>query len=127
MVTPASVALPLDAVIAAATRRTLLRHDGHYLYWLEQRPEAQGRACIVRWSAPTGIETLTPETLNVRSRVHEYGGGEFAVRNDVIVFCADPGQRVWLRAADGSMRALTAEPGRHKPSLLASLARAIVL
>lgn len=109
MVTPASVALPLDAVIAAATRRTMLRHDGHYLYWLEQRPEAQGRACIVRWSAPTGIETLTPETLNVRSRVHEYGGGEFAVRNDVIVFCADPGQRVWLRAADGSMHALTAE------------------
>lgn len=108
MVTPASAALPLDAVIAAATRRTMLRHDGQYLYWLEQRPEAQGRACIVRWSSATGIETLTPDTLNVKSRVHEYGGGEYAVRNGVIVFCADPGQQVWLRAADASMCALTA-------------------
>lgn len=114
MVATSQHALPLDAVIAAATRRSLLRHDGEYLYWLEQRPEAQGQAFIIRWSAAQGTETLTPATLSVRARVHEYGGGEFAVHNGRLVFCADPDQQVWLRADDGSLQALTeaSEPAR---------------
>lgn len=99
-------ALPVEAVIAAATRRSLLQCDGGFLYWLEQRPQQRGRGVIVRWSASTGTQELTPESLSVRARVHEYGGGEFAVHQGRIVFCAEPGQSLWLRDEAG-LRALS--------------------
>ena len=106
--------LPVDAVIAGATRRSLLRHEGESLYWLEQRPQAQGRGVIVRWNQANGTTDLTPDTLSVRSRVHEYGGGEFAVWRGELVFCADPDQQVWLRTVDGALQALTppSQPAR---------------
>lgn len=103
-----TAALPIEAVVAAATRRSLLRVDGDALYWLEQRPSEQGRSVIVRWHARTGAEVITPPALNARSRVHEYGGGEFAVHNGNVVFVADPNQQCWLRTADGQLRLLLA-------------------
>jgi dipeptidyl aminopeptidase/acylaminoacyl peptidase len=44
------------------------------LYWLELRPEEEGRTTLL--FAPDGGEAreLTPHPFNVRSRVHEYGG-----------------------------------------------------
>lgn len=102
--------LPVAAVIASATRRSLLQCDGDFLYWLEQRPQQRGRGVIVRWSASTGSCDLTPMSLSVRARVHEYGGGEFAVHNGRIVFCADPGQAVWIRQGDREPQPLPISP-----------------
>jgi hypothetical protein len=47
------------------------------LYWLEVRPEEAGRSVLV-W-CPRGGEPrdVTPQGFNVRTRVHEYGGGEY--------------------------------------------------
>ena len=101
-------ALPTSAVAEAAIRRSMLRHDGEYLYWLEQRPQEQGRGVIVRWSETSGCQEMTPTALSVRSRVHEYGGGEFAVRRGAVVFSADPEQQVWLRDVNGHVAAITA-------------------
>lgn len=99
--------LPAAAVVASATRRSQLRHDGEYLYWLEQRPEQKGRGVLMRWSVATGFTELTPDTLSVRSRVHEYGGGEFAVRAGELVFIADPDQCLWRRTVAGELLAIT--------------------
>ena len=54
--------------------------DGH-AYWLEGRGSEGGRVVLVR----DGVD-LTPAPFNVRSRVHEYGGGAYVVDGDVAVF-----------------------------------------
>jgi len=60
--------------------------DGPDIYWLEGRPLEDGRYALVRFT-PGGIpsDCLPPE-FNVRTRVHEYGGGAYAVFDQVIYF-----------------------------------------
>jgi dienelactone hydrolase len=64
---------------AAKISRSDLRTDGRAAYWLESRPDERGRNAL--WRAPPGgpAEEITPPGADVRSRVHEYGGGAFCV------------------------------------------------
>ncbi len=54
-------------------------------YWLEGRPAEGGRQVLVRQVADTP-EDVTPPGFNVRTRVHEYGGGAFVIDDDGTVF-----------------------------------------
>lgn len=58
---------------------TMLRSLDDDLYWIEGRPELQGRRVVVCW--PTGgvPAVVSPDGLSVASRVHEYGGGAMCV------------------------------------------------
>lgn len=59
--------------------------DRGSLYWLESRPTEGGRTSLVRRNLSGGaVAELTPPPWSVRSRVHEYGGGAFAVRNGIV-------------------------------------------
>ena len=69
--------------------------DGDFVYWLEGRAHEGGRNVIVRWSPDTGPEDVTPPGFNTRTRAHEYGGGDYTVRNGTIYFCNDSDQRVY--------------------------------
>jgi dipeptidyl aminopeptidase/acylaminoacyl peptidase len=60
--------------------------DGDDLYWLEGRPSEGGRRVLVR-REPDGTTTeLTPAPINVRTRVHEYGGGSYTVAGGIVVY-----------------------------------------
>jgi len=59
--------------------------DGAELYWLEARPTEGGRNVLVRLG-PQGPLDVTPPPFNVRSRVHEYGGGAFHVAQGTVWF-----------------------------------------
>jgi dipeptidyl aminopeptidase/acylaminoacyl peptidase len=62
--------------------------DGGFVYWLESRPAEAGRQTVMRAPLAGGTaEEVTPGR-NVRSRVHEYGGGDYRVSDGVVV-CAD--------------------------------------
>jgi dipeptidyl aminopeptidase/acylaminoacyl peptidase len=61
------------------------RFDGSQLYWIEARPEEAGRQVVVV-ARPGGISDVTPPDRNVRSRVHEYGGGAYLARDSVVWF-----------------------------------------
>jgi hypothetical protein len=53
-----------------------VRFDGQTIYWLEARPQEEGRNVVVRGSgAGAGTGDIVPKPFNVRTRVHEYGGG----------------------------------------------------
>ncbi|MCI0582459.1 MAG: S9 family peptidase, partial [Chloroflexi bacterium] len=54
-------------------------------YWLEGRPEENGRQVLVRREVDGTLTRLTPEGFNARSRVHEYGGGATLVSGDLVV------------------------------------------
>ena len=69
--------------------------DGDDLYWTETRPWEGGRSVIVRQSADGETSDVTPLGFNVRNRVHEYGGGAFAVHDGVVYFTNDSDQRVY--------------------------------
>jgi dipeptidyl aminopeptidase/acylaminoacyl peptidase len=56
-----------------------------WLIWLEQRPAEKGRttAMMRRFGEPTSPQIeLTPAPMNLRSRVHDYGGGVLATAAD---------------------------------------------
>jgi dipeptidyl aminopeptidase/acylaminoacyl peptidase len=88
---------PITPALAAsgAVRIGGLCLDGEDIYWLEGRPAEQGRNVIVRRHADGRTEDVTPAGFNVRSRVHEYGGGAFTVADGTVFFVNDADQRLW--------------------------------
>ncbi len=70
---------PISArsVAEGARRIDDLAALGDNVCWLERRPEEGGRNVLVRLDPDGGTRTLTPDGFDVRSRVHEYGGGAF--------------------------------------------------
>ncbi len=85
--------------------------DGATLYWLESRPEEAGRSVLVRRYADGAIADVTPPPFNVASRVHEYGGGAWAVRDGAVVFSHKPDGSVWLIEPPAPPRKLTEVAG----------------
>ena len=60
--------------------------DEDRLHWLEGRPQEKGRQAVVRYvgggadgASERGAIDITPTEVNVRTRVHEYGGGNYAM------------------------------------------------
>ena len=60
--------------------------DGQTLYWNEGRPEEGGRSVIMRALPDGAVEEVLPTPWSARSKVHEYGGGEFTVRDGACFF-----------------------------------------
>ncbi|MGA2638083.1 prolyl oligopeptidase family serine peptidase [Methylocella sp.] len=85
-----------DLMTAAAISLGGLTVDGDILYWLEGRPSESGRTVLCRRGVNGAIEELTPAPINVGSRVHEYGGGAFAVENGVIVYSERKDGSIWI-------------------------------
>jgi dipeptidyl aminopeptidase/acylaminoacyl peptidase len=83
--------------------------DGGDLYWSESRSHDGGRTVIVRRDAHGEITDIAPEGFNSRSRVHEYGGGAYAVHDGAVISCSFDDQRVY-RLADGNATPITPEP-----------------
>ncbi|MFT4165707.1 MAG: prolyl oligopeptidase family serine peptidase [Microlunatus sp.] len=80
--------------------------DGDTLYWLESRPSERGRVGLWRHAAGGAPELLVPAPYNVRTGVHEYGGGAYAVRDGVVVF-SDLADHRLHRIVDGHPVPLT--------------------
>ncbi len=76
----------IDDVVGDVVRLSEPWIDGDDIYWIEQRPTEAGRNVLVR-AAGDGLTTdLTPPPFNVRTRVHEYGGGSFVAVGGAVVF-----------------------------------------
>ena len=102
---------PLRArdLAAGVVRLGDLRADGDALWWTELRPADDGRTAVVRHDAD-GTHDATPAGFDARTRVHEYGGAPFAVRDGRLVASHDPDQRLHL-VDDTGTHPVTAEPG----------------
>jgi dipeptidyl aminopeptidase/acylaminoacyl peptidase len=69
-----------DLIVAQSIGLSEVRIDGEDIYWLESRPHEAGRCVVVRYVPGSSFnEDINPEPFNVRSRVHEYGGGAWTV------------------------------------------------
>jgi dipeptidyl aminopeptidase/acylaminoacyl peptidase len=76
-------------------------------YWLEARPQEAGRTVLVQRTQEGYIQDLTPAAFNLRTRVHEYGGGAYAVRDGVIVAANFADQRLYRIEAGAALQPLT--------------------
>lgn len=74
-----------------------VRLDGDAIYWLEQRPR-ENRAVVVRGATPP--RDLVEPPYNVRTRVHEYGGGAWTVADGMLYFSNDQDRRLYRRRVD---------------------------
>jgi dipeptidyl aminopeptidase/acylaminoacyl peptidase len=74
--------------------------DGDDIYWIEGRPAEQGRQVLVRWRAGEVAE-VAPAGVSVRSRVHEYGGGAYTVRDGATWYVDLADGRVYRAGRDG--------------------------
>ncbi len=102
---------PITAqLIASATVEIrFISVDGPDTYWTEMRPHEGGRYVIVRRSANGEIEDVNPSPFNARTRVHEYGGGHYAVAEGRVYFANYSDQRLYTIHGDGDPRPLTPE------------------
>ena len=83
--------------------------DREIAYWLEVRPDEGGRTVLVRRPIGGARADLTPEPFNVRTRVHEYGGGAYAVRDGIVLAANFADQRLYRLAAGAAAAPLTPE------------------
>ena len=76
-----------DLIVTQSISLSEVRFDGQTVYWLEARPQEHGRNVVVRGGgAGAGTSDIVPKPFNVRTRVHEYGGGAWTVALGVLYF-----------------------------------------
>src|SRR5262249_23310625 len=75
-----------DLIVAQSISLSEAQLDGKDLYWVEGRPREQGRFVIVRAGAEGNALDVTPAPFNVRTRVHEYGGGAWTLHDGTAYF-----------------------------------------
>lgn len=92
------------------------------VFYVEGRPSEGGRNALVAcqfdeeevWEGKKKVMDVTPEDVNVRTRVHEYGGGALKILDDLVVFVDFKTQRVYslkdpTGQEGGTLTALTPE------------------
>ncbi|MBN2556048.1 MAG: S9 family peptidase [Anaerolineales bacterium] len=84
--------------VGSSSTLQAIRIDGESVYWIEPRPHERGRSVIMKRDGEGIISTRTPNAFSVRSRVHEYGGGAYAVRDDVVFFVNADDQRIYRQS-----------------------------
>ena len=96
-----------DVVAAGEVGLEQVRLDGDDVYWIERRSQEGGRKVIVRRSADGQVADVTPVGFNARTRVHEYGGGDYAVSNGTIIFSNFTDQRLYVQQPGSEPKPLT--------------------
>lgn len=104
--------LTADVILASALGLSELQTDGETIYWTEGRPAEGGRSVLVRHTPDGQTSDMTPAPFNVRTRVHEYGGGSFLAVGGVVYFSNFADQRLYRIRDGGAPEPLTPDlPG----------------
>lgn len=94
---------PITADIVSGSSKRLggfsVDSDGH-LFWLESRPTESGRAVIVKEPGKPGEDPIdvTPKDFAVRTLAQEYGGGDFCISGDTLIFSNYKDQRLYKQS-----------------------------
>jgi dipeptidyl aminopeptidase/acylaminoacyl peptidase len=96
-----------DLIVAGTIGLGGVTCDGEDIYWLEGRPTEGGRNVLVKRSADGSVMDITPPAFNVRTRVHEYGGGAFLVAQGTVYFANFADQRLYQQVGNAVPQPLT--------------------
>ena len=103
---------PISAAIVAAgasplTQLAIAGADGGDICWLAGRASEAGRNTLLRQRGAR-VDELTPAPFNVRTRVHEYGGGAYVADGEAVYFSNFADNRLYVLHADGVAQAISA-------------------
>ena len=112
-----------DLVAAGASPLSLPQQDGADTYWLAGRASEGGRNTLLRQRG-ADVSEVTPAPFNVRTRVHEYGGGAYLVADGVVYFSNFADNRLYVVADGAAPRALNAEDNCRYADFVRDRARA---
>ncbi len=100
-----------ELIVSAAVGLGQTALDGADVYWVEMRPGEGGRNCVVRRAPDGRLTDVTPQGFNARTRVHEYGGGDFGVAEGRVYFSNFADQRVYRQRVETAPQPVTPEGG----------------
>ncbi|WP_204102633.1 MULTISPECIES: S9 family peptidase [Spirulina sp. CCY15215] len=98
-----------DLIVSGMTALIDIFVEGETIYWLEGRPSEGGRNVIVQGTADGDAVDITPRSFNVRTRVHEYGGGAFLIAAETLYFSNFTDQRLYQQVPMAEPQVLTPE------------------
>jgi len=84
--------------------------DGTNVFWILPRPQEGGRNTLMQRSEDGSIAEILPADYNMRTRVHEYGGGDYCIHEGTIIFSNGADQRLYLFSPNSEPISLTAAP-----------------
>jgi dipeptidyl aminopeptidase/acylaminoacyl peptidase len=87
-----------DLIVKESIGLGQVKMDGDDIYWIEMRPSEGGRQVIVRRASDGRIADVNPPGFNARTRVHEYGGGEYTVHDSTVYFSNFADQQLYRQA-----------------------------
>lgn len=96
--------------------------DDGGVYWLERRPDEEGRGVVVRADGDDDQTEVTPADADVRTLVHEYGGGDFAVHEGTVFYANFDDQRLYRVDGDADPEPITPEPETERGHRYADMA-----
>ena len=96
-----------DSIVGGSIGLTQPLIDGGDIYWIEMRPTEGGRNIIARRNSAGAVHDLTPKGFNARTRVHEYGGGDYTVNRERLYFSNFSDQRLYVREQGQEPKAIT--------------------
>lgn len=98
-----------DLIVAGTVGLGSPHISGDALFWTESRPSEGGRIVLVRRGPDGTIRDVTPPGFNVRTRVHEYGGGAFTIDGETVYFSNFADSRLYRQRIGEEPRPITPE------------------
>src|SRR6266516_5615884 len=96
-----------ELIVREAVGLSQVQFDDNDIYWIELRPSDGGRHVVVRHSPDGGLNDITPAPFNARTRVHEYGGGDYVVADGTVYFSNFADQKLYRQDPGATPRPLT--------------------
>ena len=84
-----------ELVARAGTVLSMPWLEGGVAWWLEGRPAEDGRVVLMRAGRGEEPVDVTPAGFNVRTAVHEYGGGAYCIHRGSVFFSSFDDQRLY--------------------------------
>src|SRR2546423_12735284 len=89
-----------DLIVKESIGLSQVKLDSQDVYWIEMRPSEGGRQVVVRQDSNGHRADMTPPGFNARTRVHEYGGGEYTASQAIVYFSNFADQQLYRVAAN---------------------------
>ena len=101
-----------DLIVGESIGLSQVKLDGDDIYWIEMRPSEGGRQVIVRHPRDGQRVDVTPREFNARTRVHEYGGGDYAVLDGMVYFSNFASQELYRQTPSEAPKPIAKESGQ---------------
>lgn len=116
-----------DLVAGGTIRLSEPRVDGDRILWIEGRPAEGGRRVLVAHEADGTTRDLVPPPFDVRTRVHEYGGGSYVADGGTVWFVDFAEQRLCRLDPDGTIAVVAGGDGRRHADVVVDRRRGLLL